>query len=174
MYIYYIDNHQNVISGNSTDALDLYELKIPIVIRHYLKLDTYAVQVGDDKNIPITHTHRRKEGNFVFYHGYIQCVGDPSVYEDWVTILTDVPEDMFSYILDTVTPYVAYWFRVHTDINWPNIHPDRCHLGIKLYLKDKSISNVANCSMYCFGNCKLDKTSTFNALIFAENELEVL
>lgn len=171
MYVYYIDKYQKIISGTSNEELDLFELKIPIIIRHYVKLDTYAVQIGDDKNIPITHTHRKKDGMFKFYHGYLQCVGEPIVINDWVPVLTDVPQDIFGYVLDIVKPYVSYWANVHTNMAFPTIHPDRCNLGINLYFKDKTIANIANCTVYCFGKCQINKESLSNVLIFAENEL---
>lgn len=174
MYIYYIDEHSNIITGKTPTESTLYNVKIPVIVRHYLKLDSFAVQVGNEKDVPITHTHRKKPGNFVFYHGYLQCIGHPQVNDDWQLVMTNIPDNERSTIIDVVTPYIKYWISKHTDISWPASHPDRCNLGVNMYLKDIALSNISNCTVYNFGNSRIIRNSLSNVLIISDTELEVL
>lgn len=172
MITMYIDKNGNAMKMQSEDS----EIRIPVLAREYHRLmHTLVLTVNpsiDDYGKMMKAERKQKEG-FKFI---------------WLTMVLDGdPKDQFSWQLEGMSQftgeaaemigpqwvsrreawhkrYCSYWGLTSTQ--------HMCNLGDTFYISDSAISDLKNCTLHLFGNCKIWTKKLSNVLLHIHGTYE--
>lgn len=172
MIVMYVDKDGNAMKMKSEDT----EIRLPVLVKEYNRLvHTMVITVnpGLDDYGKMMKIERKQKDGFTFTWLTMTLVGDPKDQFNWTLEGTS---QFTGESADMIGPqwisrreawhkrYCSYWGLTSSQ--------HTCNLGDTFYVSDSALSDIRNCTIHLFGECKIWTKKLSNVLLFIHGTYE--